>query len=57
MDRLVLLVWIVVVGVALWFGFELGRKWQLGVQEEELERHEETRARGGIRLNTITVRR
>lgn len=43
--------------LAGWFGFELGRKWELGKAEEEAEALEETHARGHLRLNTIRIRR
>jgi hypothetical protein len=54
----VILVWLLTISLAGWFGFELGRKWDAGRVEEELEEYEKAEAaRGGIRLNRITVRR
>jgi hypothetical protein len=47
----------VVVLLAGWFGFELGRKWEEGRAEEELEALAETHSNGRIRLNSITIRR
>jgi hypothetical protein len=55
------LVWLLTVALALWFGFEFGRKWEVGVREEEEEALQEaaeaTRERRGIRLTRLTVRR
>ena len=51
------LVWLVVVALALWFGFELGRKWHQGEEETELDAFVEAGRRSGVRLNTITMRR
>jgi hypothetical protein len=48
---------LILVALALWFGFELGRKWHLGEVEAEQEIFAETRARGGVRLRSITIRR
>lgn len=43
--------------LAMYFGFELGRKWDAGKMEAEEESLEEVHRRGGIRLRSITVRR
>ena len=51
------LVAVLTVALALWFGFELGRKWELGKAEEEAEALAETHASGRVRLNTIRIRR
>lgn len=51
------LVWLTVVGLALWFGFELGRKWDQGRDEIEMEEVAERSQRGGVRLRRIAVRR
>lgn len=55
------LVWMLTIALSLWFGFELGRKWEVGeaeeIREAEQEALEATRERRGIRLNRISVRR
>jgi hypothetical protein len=51
------LVWIVVLGLGVWFGFELGRKWDAGIRELEAEETAQASARGGFRLKSITIRR
>jgi hypothetical protein len=43
--------------LALYFGFWLGRRWEWGEQEELADHIAETRAKGGIRLNAIRIRR
>lgn len=43
--------------LGMYFGFELGRKWDAGKLEIEEEVVEEVRRRGGVRLRSITVRR
>jgi hypothetical protein len=53
----VILIWLLTISLAAWFGFELGRKWDEGRREEDLEEYEESRSRGGIRMTTITMRR
>jgi hypothetical protein len=46
------------VALAAWFGFELGRKWTEGQEEEVLEEAIEARERRpGVRLNRVVVRR
>jgi hypothetical protein len=54
----VILIWLLTILLAAWFGFELGRKWSLG-QDELMAEAEEDRqvARGGIKLNRIVFRR
>ena len=55
------MVTLALVALALWFGFELGRKWDAGIREAEQEaleaETEARRSRGGVRLKTITIRR
>lgn len=56
------LVWMLTIAIALWFGFEVGRKWQLGEAEEEREAEEAEAERAvterrGVRLKRIAVRR
>lgn len=55
------LVWLLTIAIALWFGFEIGRKWEVGeaeeIREAEQEALEATRERRGIRLTRISVRR
>jgi hypothetical protein len=48
---------IILVALAFWFGFELGRKWDIGIKEAEVEAVQERQARGGVRLRPITIRR
>jgi hypothetical protein len=48
---------LVMVTLALWFGFQLGRKWDMGERELEQEAAADIGERRGIRLRTITVRR
>lgn len=53
-----ILVWLIPILLASWFGFELGRKWDAGRAEAEQEEAVEAReSRGGVRLNRITIRR
>jgi hypothetical protein len=51
------MVTVIMVALALWFGFELGRHWSDGRLEIEVEKHDRTHNRGKIRLNTMHIRR
>lgn len=55
---MIVLIWLLTVSLALWFGFELGRKWDAGQREAEAEAYAERRQQqGGIRLSRIVIRR
>jgi hypothetical protein len=47
--------------LAAYFGFQIGRKWDLGLNEKAAELEEERRAergrRGTVRLNSIKIKR
>ncbi len=51
------LVWLLTVALALWFGFELGRKWSAGEEEADFTEREERTERGGVKLRRISIRR
>lgn len=58
---MILLITLILMGISAYVGFEIGRKWELGEREEELERLEEQRerrsARGTVRLRPLRIRR
>lgn len=43
--------------LALYFGFEVGRRWEAGRREEELEAISSAQATGRIRLTAMQIRR
>jgi hypothetical protein len=47
---------LILVALAFYFGFEIGRRWEAGVAEEELEAYQSTQATGRIRLSSMRIR-
>jgi hypothetical protein len=53
-----ILVWLLTVSLAAWFGFELGRRVKVGRVEAEIETYQAAEEeRPGVKLNRIVMRR
>jgi DNA modification methylase len=59
---MIVLVWAVTIVLTAYAAFQIGRRWEIGEREEELEaleREREVRGRrsGSIKLSTMKIRR